>query len=116
MTRFRQVTSPASGLLRSSILDRVLFGNRLTSDRLLGDCRIAPGGGRGTIGGALRCAMAPYDSGAGEPDALRFYAQTAVIGVTTGQLASSSTSARVWAVRTRVDQRNRVSASAVSRR
>ncbi len=30
MTRFRQVTSPASGLLRS-----VLLGNRLKSDRLL---------------------------------------------------------------------------------
>jgi len=36
MTRFRQVTSPASGLLRSLILDSVLFGNRLKSDRLLG--------------------------------------------------------------------------------
>ncbi|WP_040529239.1 hypothetical protein [Lamprocystis purpurea] len=35
MTRFRQVTSPASGLLRSLILDSVLFGNRLKSDRLL---------------------------------------------------------------------------------
>ena len=36
MTRFRQVTSPASGLLRSLILDSVLFGNRLKPDRLLG--------------------------------------------------------------------------------
>ena len=35
MTRFRQVTSPASGLLRSLILDSVLFGNRLKPDRLL---------------------------------------------------------------------------------
>ncbi len=35
MTRFRQVTSPASGLLRSLILDSVLFGNRLKSNRLL---------------------------------------------------------------------------------
>ena len=46
MTRFRQVTSPASGLLRSLILDSVLFGNRLKSDRLLapistGEQRIA---------------------------------------------------------------------------
>ncbi len=43
MTRFRQVTSPASGLLRSLILDSVLFGNRLKSDRLLGaDFKPAP--------------------------------------------------------------------------
>ena len=35
MTRFRQVTSPAGGLLRSLILDSDLFGNRRKSDRLL---------------------------------------------------------------------------------
>ena len=172
MTRFRQVTSPASGLLRSLILDSVLFGNRRK-----------PGGGASSSKFGwppptacrqrgrwwMRCAYPPYEAGsvvgwirraarsqglgtavaraastrgrAVPPKfgiagggarhdrrrttlrdcALRFWSLAARCpavlradrgdrGVTASQLASSSTSARVWAVSTRVDQRNRVSA------
>ncbi len=53
MTRFRQVTSPASGLLRSLILDSVLFGNRLKSDRLLA-LRDATDEHEGAVGGPVQ--------------------------------------------------------------
>ena len=100
MTRFRQVTSPASGLLRSVILDSVLFGNRL---------KLGGGARHDQRRTTLRdCALRFWSVGARCPAVLR--ADRGDRGVTTGQLASSSTSARVWAVRTRVDQRNRVSA------